>query len=61
MGVGRTVVDSFDELDRAGHDAAPDEAHAHRSRSVPWRLLPESARVGDDGWLAIGGCSTADL
>ena len=49
------------ELDRAGHDAAPDEAHAHRSRPVPWRLLPESARVGDDGWLAIGGCSTADL
>ncbi len=28
---------------------------------MPWRLLPESARVGDDGWLAIGGCSTADL
>ena len=37
------------------------EAHAHRSRPVPWRLLPGSARVGDDGWLAIGGCSTADL
>ena len=52
------------ELDRAAQEAAaaaPDEAHAHRSRPVPWRLLPESARVGDDGWLTIGGCSTADL
>jgi diaminopimelate decarboxylase len=28
---------------------------------VPRDLLPDSAGVGDDGWLAIGGCSTADL
>ena len=51
------------ELDRAAQAAAhaPDEAHAHRSRPVPWQLLPDSARLGDDGWLAIGGCSTADL
>jgi diaminopimelate decarboxylase len=39
----------------------PDEAHGHRSRPVPRGLLPDSAGVGDDGWLAIGGCSTADL
>ena len=45
------------ELDRTHHD----EAHGYRGRPVPWRLLPDSARVGDDGWLAIGGCSTADV
>ena len=39
----------------------PDEAHAHRSRPVPRGLLPDSATVGDDGWLAVGGCSIADL
>jgi diaminopimelate decarboxylase len=31
------------------------------SRPVPRHLLPDSAEVGGDGWLAIGGCSTADL
>jgi diaminopimelate decarboxylase len=30
-------------------------------RPVPWGLLPESAGVGGDGWLALGGCSTRDL
>jgi diaminopimelate decarboxylase len=45
----------------AGGSHGPDEAHAHRSRPVPRGLLPDSATVGDDGWLAIGGCSTADL
>jgi diaminopimelate decarboxylase len=30
-------------------------------RPVPWDLLPDSAAVVDDGWLAIGGCSMADL
>ena len=30
-------------------------------RPVPWGLLPGSAAVGDDGWLTIGGCSTAEL
>jgi diaminopimelate decarboxylase len=30
-------------------------------RPLPWALLPDSARIGDDGWLAIGGCSVADL
>jgi diaminopimelate decarboxylase len=47
--------------DAAGGPHGPDEAHAHRSRPVPRDLLPDSAGVGDDGWLAIGGCSTADL
>ena len=28
---------------------------------VPARLLPDSAAVGDDGWLTIGGCSLQDL
>jgi diaminopimelate decarboxylase len=28
---------------------------------LPVRLLPETAAVGDDGWLHIGGCSLADL
>jgi diaminopimelate decarboxylase len=31
------------------------------SRPVPRHLLPDTAEVGGDGWLAIGGCSTADL
>jgi diaminopimelate decarboxylase len=30
-------------------------------RPLPWGLLPDSAEIGDDGWLAIGGCSIADL
>jgi diaminopimelate decarboxylase len=56
------VIPDPAELDAAGRGPAQhDEAHGHRGRPVPWRLLPESARVGDDGWLAIGGCSTADL
>ena len=25
------------------------------------RLLPDTAEVGDDGWLRIGGCSLRDL
>jgi diaminopimelate decarboxylase len=25
------------------------------------RLLPDTAAIGDDGWLAIGGCSVRDL
>ena len=25
------------------------------------RLLPDTASVGDDGWLTIGGCSVRDL
>ena len=39
--------------------STPDDAH--RSRPVPWELLPDSASIGEDGWLAVGGCSTADL
>ena len=31
------------------------------SRPVPWNLLPDSAAVGDDGWLSVGGCSLRDL
>ena len=31
------------------------------SRPIPWNLLADSAEVGDDGWLAIGGCSLRDL
>jgi diaminopimelate decarboxylase len=31
------------------------------ARPVPSNLLPDTAAVGDDGWLTIGGCSTADL
>src|SRR6476469_6672838 len=31
------------------------------SRPVPRHLLPDSAAVGDDGWLTIGGCSLDDL
>jgi diaminopimelate decarboxylase len=37
------------------HPPLPDD------RPVPWDLLPDSAAVVDDGWLAIGGCSMADL
>ncbi|NNE11773.1 MAG: diaminopimelate decarboxylase [Ilumatobacter sp.] len=29
--------------------------------ALPARLLPDTAGVGDDGWLTIGGCSIADL
>jgi diaminopimelate decarboxylase len=29
--------------------------------SLPPRLLPDSAAVGDDGWLTVGGCSVRDL
>ena len=28
---------------------------------LPARLLPDTAAVGDDGWLRIGGCSVRDL
>jgi len=31
------------------------------SAPLPRYLLPDTATVGDDGWLAVGGCSTADL
>jgi diaminopimelate decarboxylase len=31
------------------------------TRPVPSNLLPDTAAVGDDGWLTIGGCSMADL
>ena len=30
-------------------------------RPLPWHLLPDGASVGPDGWLAIAGCSVADL
>jgi diaminopimelate decarboxylase len=30
-------------------------------RPLPWHLLPDTAAVGGDGWLSVGGCSTADL
>ena len=29
--------------------------------ALPRRLLPDTAGVGDDGWLTIGGCSIHDL
>ncbi|MDW3214361.1 MAG: diaminopimelate decarboxylase [Ilumatobacteraceae bacterium] len=29
--------------------------------ALPQRLLPDTAAVGDDGWLTIGGCSIRDL
>ncbi|HEY5663207.1 MAG TPA: diaminopimelate decarboxylase [Ilumatobacter sp.] len=28
---------------------------------MPRRLLPDTASVGGDGWLAVGGCSVRDL
>jgi len=31
------------------------------ARPLPWQLLPDTAAVGDDGWLAVGGCSTQAL
>jgi len=31
------------------------------SRPLPRQLLPDTASVTDDGWLTIGGCSTAAL
>ena len=31
------------------------------SRPVPWNLLPDTATVGDAGWLGVGGCSLRDL
>jgi diaminopimelate decarboxylase len=37
--------------------AAPE----HPAMPVPRRLLPDSADVGPDGWLSIGGCSVAEL
>jgi diaminopimelate decarboxylase len=30
-------------------------------RPLPWHLMPEGSTVGDDGWLAVAGCSTQDL
>jgi len=30
-------------------------------RPIPRNLLSDTAEVGDDGWLTIGGCSLADL
>jgi diaminopimelate decarboxylase len=29
--------------------------------ALPRRLLPDTAAVGDDGWLTIGGCSIGEL
>jgi diaminopimelate decarboxylase len=29
--------------------------------ALPPRLLPDTAAVGDDGWLTVGGCSIRDL
>jgi diaminopimelate decarboxylase len=31
------------------------------TRPIPTNLLPDTAAVGDDGWLTIGGCSLDDL
>ena len=31
------------------------------ARPLPRHLLPDTATIGDDGWLAVGGCSTAEL
>jgi diaminopimelate decarboxylase len=42
-----------------GLPPAGDEAH--RTRPVPWHLLPDGSAIGDDGWLTVGGCSTAEL
>jgi diaminopimelate decarboxylase len=58
------VIPDPSELDAAsgvGTPVVPVPDEAHRTRPVPRHLLPESATVGDDGWLAIGGCSTAEL
>jgi len=30
-------------------------------RPLPSNLLPDTAAVGDDGWLAVGGCSLRDV
>src|SRR5690606_27626862 len=56
--VGAGVIPDPAELGAEG-PATPDEAH--RARPVPWSLLPDSAAIGEDGWLALGGCSTAAL
>jgi len=56
--VGGQVIPDPSELGADG-PSTPDDAH--RSRPVPWGLLPDSASIGDDGWLAVGGCSTAAL
>jgi diaminopimelate decarboxylase len=44
-----------DPAAEAGRQPKPDD------RPLPWGLLPESAGIGDDGWLSVGGCSTKDL
>jgi diaminopimelate decarboxylase len=44
-----------DPAAEAGRQPQPDD------RPVPWGLLPDSAAVGDDGWLIIGGCSASEL
>jgi len=31
------------------------------TRPLPRHLLPDTAAVGEDGWLTVGGCSTGDL
>jgi len=31
------------------------------SRPIARNLLPDTAEVGDDGWLTVGGCSLGDL
>jgi diaminopimelate decarboxylase len=31
------------------------------TRPVPRNLLPDTAAVGEDGWLTVGGCSLGDL
>ncbi len=28
---------------------------------IPFSLLPDTAALGDDGWLRVGGCSLADI
>ncbi|HET6953186.1 MAG TPA: diaminopimelate decarboxylase [Acidimicrobiales bacterium] len=33
----------------------------YAARPLPWGLLPDSATIGDDGWLSVGDCSLADL
>jgi diaminopimelate decarboxylase len=48
------VIPDPSELDRG-------EVHHADARPVPRYLLPDSAQIGDDGWLAIGGCSTREL